>query len=107
MRKEAKTCIGRHNFKSFTGTDPSKKDQHTIRTIKCLDIKKKGDLILIEIAADGFLYKMVRNIVGTLLNIGTGRLAAGSIKKILKAKTRKLVSPPAPAHGLTLLEVKY
>ena len=70
-------------------------------------IQKKNDMMTIDIEADGFLYKMVRNIVGTLLEIGSGLLPPGSIKKILKQKNRKYAGTTAPAHGLSLMEVKY
>ncbi|MFH1779200.1 MAG: tRNA pseudouridine(38-40) synthase TruA [Candidatus Omnitrophota bacterium] len=105
MRREAKCLVGKHDFKSFQAAD--KKKRSSIRTIKKLNIKRKGDLIEIEIEADGFLYNMVRNIVGTLIEIGRGRFKAGSMKKILKAKNRDLAGPTAPAKGLCLVEVKY
>lgn len=105
MRREAKCLVGKHDFKSFQAAD--KKERSSIRTIKKLNIKRKGNLIEIEIEADGFLYNMVRNIVGTLIEIGRGRFKAGSMKKILKAKNRDLAGPTAPAKGLCLAEVKY
>lgn len=112
MRKEAKFLLGRKNFKSFRASDPAaeengSKGKNTVRTIHRLEIRKNGDFILIEIEANGFLYKMVRNIVGTLLEIGSGQRPAGSIQKILKAKNRKVAGPTAPAQGLCLLEVHY
>ncbi|OGX30162.1 MAG: tRNA pseudouridine(38-40) synthase TruA [Omnitrophica WOR_2 bacterium RIFCSPLOWO2_12_FULL_51_24] len=101
----AKCLLGRHNFKSFQAADNRKRS--SVRTIKRLEIKKKGDLIKIEVEGDGFLYNMVRNIAGTLIEIGRGRFKPGSMKKILKAKDRKLAGPTAPAKGLCLVEVKY
>ncbi|TRZ49337.1 hypothetical protein D4Q80_02255 [bacterium] len=65
------------------------------------------NLITVEIEADGFLYNMVRNIVGTLVEIGRGRFPEGSTKKVLRLKNRKLAGPTAPARGLALLKVKY
>ena len=81
MRRESKSLIGRHDFKSFQGANPSNKEKNTVRTIKRLRIKKAGDFVYIDIEANGFLYKMVRNIVGTLLEAGQNRLPKGSIKK--------------------------
>lgn len=111
MRNEAKDLVGRHNFLSFTATDPAKRNkptpQNTIRTIHNLTIRKKKDIITIEVTANGFLYKMVRNITGTLLAIGTGLLPAGSMKKILKAKSRHAAHSTAPAKGLALINVEY
>lgn len=110
MKREALCLLGRHDFKSFQATPPREireKNKSTVRTIKRLDIKRKGDYILIEIEADGFLHKMVRNIVGTLLEVAGGQLPAGSIKKILAKKNRLLAGDTAKAKGLTLVEVNY
>ena len=107
MRKEAKCLIGKKDFRSFQAADFLRKDRNTIRTIKRITIRKKENLITIDIEANGFLYKMVRNIVGTLLEIGSGLLPKGSLKKILKQKDRSYAGITAPAYGLCLIEVKY
>ncbi|VAX35159.1 tRNA pseudouridine(38-40) synthase [hydrothermal vent metagenome] len=109
MRKEAKGLIGRYNFKSFQATDPAKRGKvmDTVRTVKRLNIRKKGNYIYIDIEANGFLYKMVRNIVGTLLDIGNSKLPKGSIKTILAQKSRLSAGATAPAQGLTLLKAVY
>ncbi len=105
MKKEAKVLVGRHDFKSFQAAD--RKERPSVRTIKKLSIKKNGDAIIIDVEGDGFLYNMVRNIVGTLIEIGRGRFPAGSMARILKAKNRSLAGPTAPAKGLCLIEVNY
>lgn len=105
MRKDARILLGRHNFKSFQAAD--KKERGAVRTIKNLNITRDKDFIYIDIEADGFLYNMVRNIVGTLIEIGRGKLPEGSTKKILPARNRQLAGPAVPAKGLCLLEVKY
>ena len=111
MRQEAKVLIGKKDFKSFMASDPAlkrtKKDKNTIRKIKNIIIRKNKDLIQIKIEADGFLYKMVRNIVGTLLDIGRGKISKGGLKKILTQKNRRLAGHTADAKGLCLLGVKY
>jgi tRNA pseudouridine38-40 synthase len=107
MRRAAKHLTGRHDFKSFQAHDPLRAERQTVRTIKKIAIKKAGDLIHIDVTADGFLYKMVRNIVGTLLAVGSGQLPLGEMPKILKAKNRKNAWDTAPAEGLCLLAVKY
>lgn len=111
MREESKCLIGRKDFRSFTASDPARrkagKDNNTTRTVKKIAIRKKGDAVTFDIQANGFLYKMVRNIVGTLLDIGTGRLPKGSIKKILAAKNRDSAGNTAKSKGLALLEVCY
>jgi tRNA pseudouridine38-40 synthase len=105
MRKETEAILGKHNFKAFQASD--NKERSPIRTIKKLKINKDKDLIRIDIEADGFLYNMVRNIVGTLIEIGRGKFSPGSLKKILTSKDRKIAGPTVPANGLCLLEVKY
>ena len=107
MRKAAKYLIGRHDFKSFQAYDPSRAERQTVRTIKKLMIKKEGDMITIDITADGFLYKMVRNIAGTLLAIGSGQLPVADMHKILMARDRRQAWDTAPADGLCLMQVKY
>jgi len=107
MRKASEHLIGRHDFKSFQAYDPLRADRQTVRTIKKITIKKEGDLIYIDVTADGFLYKMVRNIAGTLLAIGSGQLPLEDMPKILKAKNRETAWDTAPAEGLSLMGVKY
>ncbi|MCM8783023.1 MAG: tRNA pseudouridine(38-40) synthase TruA [Candidatus Omnitrophica bacterium] len=103
MKKQAKFLVGRHNFTSFQATD--KKKRNPVREIKKIRIFKKDNLITIEIEANSFVYGMVRNIVGTLIEIARGKPL--DIRKMLKAKDRRLSGPTAPACGLYLVKVKY
>ncbi|MDD5281548.1 MAG: tRNA pseudouridine(38-40) synthase TruA [Candidatus Omnitrophica bacterium] len=105
MRKEAKVLLGRHNFKSFQAAEL--RYRNPMRTIKSIRIIKDKDLLHIDIEADSFLYNMVRNIAGTLLEIGRGRFLKGSMRKILEARNRKLAGPALPAKGLCLVKVRY
>jgi len=105
MRKEAKTLLGRHNFSSFQAKGGSKSTPVT--TVKRISVTAKGKHVYIDIEAKGFLYNMVRNIVGTLIEIGRGKLKAGDTGKILKAKNRAVAGPTAPARGLCLMKVNY
>ncbi|OGX08580.1 MAG: tRNA pseudouridine(38-40) synthase TruA, partial [Omnitrophica WOR_2 bacterium GWA2_37_7] len=111
MKEEAKSLLGKKDFKSFQASDPAKKikalKNSTVRNISDIKIKRKADLLIIEITGNGFLYKMVRNIVGTLLEIGRGKLAKDSIRDILAKKDRSAASFTAKAHGLSLVSVKY
>ncbi|MCA9406321.1 MAG: tRNA pseudouridine(38-40) synthase TruA [Candidatus Omnitrophica bacterium] len=107
MKEEAKALIGKKDFKSFTASDPSKKQDNTTRTVKSIVIKKSKDGVTVDITADGFLYKMVRNIIGTLLAVGSGQLLKGSVKLILKKKDRSFAHDTAKAHGLCLMKVEY
>ncbi len=105
MRREAKVITGRHDFKAFQARD--KKERSSVRKISNLSIVKKQPFLIINIEADGFLYNMVRNIVGTLVDIGRGYLSGGSMKRILKSMDRTKAGPTASAKGLFLVEVKY
>ena len=118
MRKASRCLLGRHDFKSFCASGSDTKN--TVRTIKRLTVRKLPcqlsavscqpkdfSLIVIDIEANGFLYNMVRNIVGTLIEVGRGKFQKGTVKKILLAKNRKLAGPTAPAKGLLLVRVKY
>lgn len=106
MQDEAKVLLGRHDFKSFCASGSGVKT--TVRTIGKISIKTmRYPLIAVDVEAEGFLYNMARNIVGTLVEIGRGRLQRGSLKKILLAKDRKLAGPTACAKGLFLLKVAY
>ncbi len=105
MRRAAEYLVGRHDFRAFQASGASKGD--TRRTIKHIDIKKAGDIIIIEIEADGFLYNMVRSIIGTLVEVGRGKMAAERVSDILRSKDRRRAGPTAPAKGLCLMEVRY
>lgn len=111
MRREAKTLVGRKDFRSFMASDPHLKmdpaDKNTIRTVYAFSIRRQGDCLHLDIEANGFLYKMVRNIVGTLLAIGSGKLPPGSMTDILRKKSRLAAGMTAPAKGLRLVRVRY
>ncbi len=108
MRQEAKALVGKKDFKSFRATPPANtKEKNTIRTIKSVTIKKRGDFVLVEIMANGFLHKMVRNIVGTLIAIGAGHKRSGHIREILRAKNRSFAGKTAHPKGLCLVKVNY
>ena len=105
MRKEAKVLLGRHNFKSFQAAE--ERVRNPLRRIMSIKINKINNFLNIDIEADSFLYNMVRNIAGTLLEIGRGRFLAGSMRKILNSRNRTLAGPTLPAKGLCLMKVKY
>lgn len=108
MRQASKLLIGRHDFKSFCASGSKAGERgNTVRKIEGLEIRKEGFLLKIRIRADGFLYRMVRNIVGTLLEVGEGRLTLSEFKKILRAKDRKKAGRTVPPWALTLVETRY
>lgn len=106
MKKAAALLVGKKDFKSFQAAE--KKYIHSVRHIKRLGIvKRKSPIIEICIQADGFLYNMARNIAGTLIDVGRGRIRPEAIKDILKKRHRPAAGPTAPAKGLCLVKVFY
>ena len=81
--------------------------ENTVRTIYALDILTNGNEITIRITGNGFLYNMVRIIVGTLIRVGRGFYEPQKVKEILEAKDRKAAGVTAPPHGLMLMEINY
>lgn len=104
MREATNYLIGTHNFKSFTKTDVTKDDY--VRTIYDIDIKSTGNIVTIKFRGNGFLRYMVRNIVGTLIEIGDNKNPI-IIKDILDKENRKYAFKTAPPEGLYLKDVKY
>ncbi len=116
MRNSIEFFKGRHDFSSFKASGCSAKNP--VRTIHEITIERHGvidfmgtgitgDFLKIRIEADAFLRHMVRNIVGTLIKIGAGKMHSSDIKKILLLKNRNLAGPTAPAKGLFLEKVRY
>lgn len=105
MAAAARLLIGKHDFKSLAGAADDR--ENSIRTITRCSVVAEETWIYIEVAADGFLYNMVRNIVGTLVEVGRGRWAPEKITEILKAKDRSAAGPIAPASGLCLMRIDY
>jgi len=106
MRRAISHIIGSHDFKAFEGTGSPR--SHTTRCIMKADIvQQKNGLIVIEIEADGFLRFMVRNIVGTVVDVGLEKITADEFKMILLSKDRSKAGATAPPNGLFLMQVKY
>lgn len=105
MARAAKMLTGAHDFTSFTTKAIEEKNR--VRTVQRLDIRKEGKYLYFTIEANGFLYNMVRTIVGTLLEVGRGKIDAEAIKDVLNKKNRIFAGPTAPARGLCLMEIKY
>jgi len=106
MRTAAAWLLGRHDFKSFAATRNYEMES-TVRTLTRCDLKKSGSLLTFIIEGDGFLYKMCRGIVGTLVQIGLGKFPPGEIRRMLAKKDRRMAGMTAPAHGLVLWKVFY
>jgi tRNA pseudouridine38-40 synthase len=106
MRAAAAGFVGRHDFRAFTCNRGSTLDDAT-RTLTRCQLRRNGPLWVIILAGDGFLYKMCRGIVGTLVHIGCGKIPPHAVPQLLAAGDRRLAGPNAPAHGLTLWRVRY
>ena len=106
MRAAARSFVGRHDFKSFAGTRAYEMAS-TVRTVTKLDLRRRGPELTFIIEGDGFLYKMCRGLVGTLVQVGEGKIAPGEVAGILAGRDRRLAGMTAPAHGLVLCKVYY
>ncbi len=104
MRQASRFLLGSHDFASF-GKPP--KGQNTVRQVMQVDWLAEENRLIFEITANAFLYRMVRTIVGTVLQVGCGQLAPDDIKDIMAARDLRRSAPPAPAHGLCLVRVTY
>ncbi len=105
MELAANEFVGTYDFVGFCATGSSQKD--TIRTIYNVNMYKEKDFIYFEITGNGFLYNMVRTIVGTLIDVGLGKISSKDIKHIINSKNRKLSSKTVQAKGLTLIKVNF
>ena len=114
MKKAAKYLVGKHNFSSFCAAGSDDKD--FVRTIRSFVIRNssfviwdscKLSVVSCKLVGDGFLYKMVRNLVGTLVEVGLGQREPEAVKEILLARDRRRAGKTAPAHGLCLVQVDY
>jgi len=112
MKKAASCIVGTHDFACFQAS--GRKAKNTVRTIEYIKIKREKfsldpdiKLLVIEICGTGFLYKMARNIVGTLVDVGKNKRLPEHIKGIVESKDRRLASATAPGYGLYLKEVIY
>lgn len=108
LQEAATAFIGTKDFTSFANEPHSgSAAKDAVRTLKRLDVAEEKGGIRLEFEADGFLYKMVRNITGTLLDIATKKLPADSVAAILEARDRRKAGRCAPAQGLCLIQVLY
>ena len=105
MQQAADYLVGEHDFVSFCNVRTQVED--TVRTVTELEVLREGEEITIRISGNGFLYNMVRIIVGTLVRVGRGFYTPEKVKAILEAIDRKAEGVTAPAHGLMLVEIRY
>jgi tRNA pseudouridine38-40 synthase len=105
MQAAARALIGRHDFSAFRSSECQAKTP--VRTITALSIRRSGPYVLFDIAADAFLHHMVRNIVGCLVYVGSGRQLPEWLPAVLQSRDRRNAAPTFPASGLYLVEVAY
>lgn len=105
MNDAAKRLVGKHDFAAYMAQGSSVKD--TVRTVTRAEVVREGDAVILRIAADGFLYNMVRIIAGTLLSVGEGKLSPDDVERITASRDRGAAGSTAPACGLYLNRVVY
>jgi tRNA pseudouridine38-40 synthase len=106
MRQAAVCFVGRHDFRSFTANRGGVLDD-AVRTLTRCEIRRAGPRVTFVIEGEGFLYKMCRGIVGTLVQIGCGKFPPEEVKTMLARQDRRVAGMNAPAHGLVLWKVFY
>lgn len=106
MRAAARWLRGRHDFRALSA-NPMRPVDQPVRTLTKLSLTQQGHMLTIAVAAEGFLYKMVRSIVGALVKVGEGKLTLPELQALVKAKRRSARIETAPAHGLCLWQVRY
>ena len=105
MQQAATALLGEHDFTSFRAAGCNR--QHAIRTVRALQVKRRGDEIDIDIEANAFLYHMVRNIAGSLVLVGRGERPIEWLGDLIEAKSRSQSGMTAPAHGLYFIKALY
>lgn len=105
MKEASQYLLGTYDFTSFCSAKTEIEDK--VRTIQEINFLKDGEILTLQFAGNGFLYNMVRIIVGTLLEVGSGKRKPADMAEILEKKDRRLAGKTAPAHGLYLWKVFY
>ena len=106
MRRAARLLVGCHDFASFT-SNPGYKRESTVRVMKRVSVVRDRAVLVFHFTADGFLYRMVRNLIGALARVGQGKITVDHFGKILCARSRSEAPATAPACGLCLMNVSY
>lgn len=105
LDEQAQAFVGKHDFKGFCSKRTDVED--TVRTVYYANVKREGDFVIFTVCADGFLYNMVRIMVGTLLFIAQGKIKKDELPKIIEKKDRTLAGKTASPYGLYLNKVEY
>jgi tRNA pseudouridine38-40 synthase len=105
MNRAAQLLLGEHDFTSFRAS--ACQAQHAVREIQNISVQREGDVIQLDVSANGFLYHMVRNIAGSLIRVGKGDAPCSWVGEVLEKQDRTLAAPTAPPEGLYLLGARY
>ena len=105
MKAGAEILLGTHDFSAFEGQNTT--PMNPVKTMYAIDLEEQGHLLRIHVVGDGFLYHMVRNIVGTLVYVGTGRERPEWVREVLEARSRAVAAPTFSPDGLYLTGVRY
>ena len=106
MARGGAALLGEHDFSSFR-TRSKGEPESAVRTLRAVEVRRDGDEVWVQVIGDGFLYRMVRNIVGTLVDVGRGKLPAAEVAAILVGRDRRLAGASAPPQGLFLVAVAF
>lgn len=106
MTAGAAALVGEHEFTAFCAAD-AEPVRSTVRRVFVSQVERQGEIVVYRIEATAFLKHMVRNIVGTLVEIGRGERSASAMAQVLASRDRRSAGPTAPAHGLVLVAVRY
>ncbi len=106
MVRAAKSLVGTHDFEAFRNRSNGG-PENTIRTIRAIELRHSLPEVWIQVIGDGFLYRMVRNIVGMLVEVGRGSAGVASVGEVLQSRDRTLAGQTAPPHGLHLAQIRY
>lgn len=107
MNDAAQHFLGEHDFATFCTAQAAREADSTLRNVARLEVERRGQLIRVEIAANAFLHRMVRTLVGSLIDCGRGKRRSAEMPDLLAARDPNAAGPVAPAHGLYLAGVRY
>lgn len=105
LNEQAQAFVGTYDYSGFCSANSGVED--TVRTVYSFEVSRKGDMVYFKVSADGFLYNMVRIMVGTLLFVNEGKIKKDELKNVILSKNRKLAGKTAPPQGLYLNDVIY
>lgn len=105
LNRECKAYIGKYDYSGFCSSKSDVED--TVRTVKNFEVWREADMVYFKVEADGFLYNMVRIMVGTLLFVAEGKIKEGELIHVIKSKDRKKAGKTAPSQGLYLNKINY